>query len=74
MTCWPTFVLMKVWTTPKALVTAATATMAITSQTSSRRFLSGRAVSRMARSRNGEDSPTTEEATMIAVTRPSCQR
>ena len=74
MTCWPTFVLIQVWITPKAEVTAATATMPATSQTSSATFLSGRAVSMTARSRNGEASPTTEEATMMAVTIASCQR
>ena len=35
MTCWPTFVLIQVWITPRAEVTAATATMPITSQASS---------------------------------------
>ena len=74
MTCWPTLVLIQVWITPKAEVTAATATMPITSQASSRTFLSGRAVSMTARSRNGEASPTMEEATMMAVTIASCQR
>ena len=74
MTCWPTLVLIQVWITPKAEVTAATATMPTTSQASSRTFLSGRAVSMTARSRNGEASPTTEEATMMAVTIASCQR
>ena len=74
MTCWPTFVLIQVWITPKAEVTAATATMPITSQASSCRFRSGRAVSMTARSRNGEASPTSEEATMIAVTMASGQR
>ncbi len=48
--------------------------MPITSQASSRTFFSGSAVSMTARSRNGEASPTMEEATMIAVTSPSCQR
>ena len=74
ITCWPTLVLIQVWITPNAEVTAATATMPITSQASSRRFLSGRAVSMTARSRNGEASPTMEEATMMAVTIASCQR
>ncbi len=74
MTCWPTLVLIHVWTTPKAEVMAATATMPITSQASSRTFFSGSAVSMTARSRNGAASPTMEEATMIAVTSPSCQR
>ena len=74
MTCWPTFVLIQVWMTPKAEVTAATATIATTSQASSRRFLSGRAVSMTARSRNGEASPTREEAAMMAVTIASCHR
>jgi hypothetical protein len=74
MTCWPTLVLIQVWITLKTEVTAATATMPITSQTSSRRFLAGSAVSIIARSRNGEASPTTEEAAMIAVTIASCQR
>ena len=40
MTCWPTLVLIQVWITPKAEVTAATATMPITSQASSRTFRS----------------------------------
>src|SRR5487761_691702 len=74
MTCWPTLVLIQVWITPKAEVTAATATMPATSQASSRRFLAGRAVSMTARSRNGEASPTMEETTMMAVTIASCQR
>ncbi len=34
MTCWPTFVLIQVWITPRAEVMAATATMPITSQAS----------------------------------------
>ena len=74
MTCWPTLVLIQVWITPKAEVTAATATMPITSQASSCTFLAGRALSMTARSRNGEASPTMEEATMMAVTTASCQR
>ena len=74
MTCWPTLVLIQVWMTPKAEVMAATATMPITSQASSRTFLSGRAVSMTARSRNGEARPTMEEATMMAMTIASCQR
>jgi hypothetical protein len=45
-----------------------------TSQASSCTFLAGRAVSMTARSRNGEASPTMEEATMMAVTRASGQR
>ena len=55
-------------------MTAATATMAITSQASSRTFRSGSAVSMTARSRNGEASPTSEEAAMMAVTTVSCHR
>jgi hypothetical protein len=74
MTCWPTLVEIQVWTTPKAEVTAATATMAATSRTSSRTFRSGSAVSMTARSRNGDASPTMEEATMMAVTTASGQR
>ncbi len=74
MTCWPTLVLIQVWTTPKAEVTAATATMPATSQASSRTFLAGSAVSMTARSRNGEASPTTEEATMMTVTIASGHR
>jgi hypothetical protein len=74
MTCWPTLVLIQVWTTPKAEVTAATAIMPATSQARSRTFLAGRAVSMTALSRNGEASPTMEEATMMAVTTASCQR
>ena len=73
MTCWPTLVLIQVWMTPKAEVKAATATIAMTSQ-ASRTFLSGKAVSMTARSRNGEASPTREEATMMAVTMASCHR
>ena len=73
MTCWPTFVLIQVWITPKAEVTAAMPTMPATSRISSRRFRSGRAVSITARSRNGEATPTMEEATMMAVTMASCQ-
>ena len=53
---------------------AATATMASTSQASSCTFRSGSAVSMIARSRNGEASPTSEEATMIAVTTASGHR
>ena len=74
MMCWPTLVLIHVWMTPRPEVTAATATMAMTSQASSRTSRSGRAVSMIARSRNGEASPTREEATMIAVTTASCHR
>ena len=74
MTCWPTRVLIHVWTTPNAEVMAATATMPITSQASSGRFLAGSAVSITARSRNGEASPTRDEATMMAVTMASGQR
>ncbi len=72
MTCWPTLVEIQVWMTPRPELTAATATMAITSQASSCRFRSGRALSMTARSRNGEASPTSEEATMMAVTTVSC--
>src|ERR1035438_3958878 len=68
MTCWPTLVLIQVWITPRAEVIAATATMPMTSQVSSRTLLSGHALSMTARSRNGEASPTMEEATMMAVT------
>ena len=71
MTCWPTLVLIQVWTTPKAEVTAATATMPITSQTSSSRSCCGSAVSMTARSRNGDAMATTDDATMIAVTTAS---
>jgi hypothetical protein len=74
MMCWPTCVLIQVWMTPNAEVMAATATMAATSQASRRRFLSGRAVSITARSRNGEASPTRDEAAMMAVTTASCHR
>ena len=74
MTCWPTFVEIQVWMTPRPEVMAATATMAITSQASSRTFRSGSAVSMTARSRNGEASPTSEEAAMMAVTTASCHR
>ena len=73
MTCWPTLVLIQVWITPKAEVTAAMPIIAATSRISSRRFRSGRAVSITARSRNGEATPTMEEATMMAVTMVSCQ-
>src|SRR6185312_14822930 len=72
MTCWPTFVLIQVWITPKAEVTAATATMPPASQASSRTLWSGRAVSMTARSRKGEARPTMEEAAMMAVTIASC--
>ena len=74
MTCWPTRVLIQVWTTPNAEVIAATATMPITSQASKVTFLCGRAVSMTARSRNGDASPTRDEATMMAVTMASGQR
>ena len=73
MTCWPTLVLIQVWITPKAEVTAAMPIMPATSRISSRRFRSGRAVSITARSRNGEATPTTEEAAMMAVTIAICQ-
>ena len=52
----------------------ATATMPMTSQASRCRFFSGRALSMTARSRNGEASPTMEEAAMMAVTTASGQR
>ncbi len=74
MTCWPTLVAIQAWMTPKAEVTAATATMPATSQARSRTFRSGKAVSITARSRKGDASPTSEEATMTAVTMASCQR
>ena len=74
MTCCPTLVLIQVWITPKMEVMAATPTMPSTSQTSNRRFLSGSALSITARSRNGEASPTMDEAAMMAVTIASCQR
>ena len=74
MTCWPTLVLIQVWITPRAEVIAATATMPTTSQVSSPRFLAGSALSMTARSRNGEASPTMEDATMMAVTMASGQR
>ncbi len=73
MTCWPTEVAIQVWITPKAEVTAAMPTMPAISRISSRRFRSGSAVSITARSRNGEATLTTEEATMMAVTMTSCQ-
>ena len=60
--------------TPNAAVMPATATIAITSQASRRTSRSGRALSMTARSRNGEASPTREEATMMAVTTDSCHR
>ena len=74
MMCWPTLVLIQVWITPKADVMPATAIIPATSQASSRTFRSGSAVSMTARSRNGEASPTREDAAMIAVTMASCQR
>ena len=74
MTCCPTFVEIQVCTTPNPEVMAATAIMASTSQASSCTFFSGSAVSMIARSRNGEASPTSEEATMIAVTTASGHR
>ena len=74
MTCWPTLVLIQVWITPSAEVRAATATMPMTSQASNRTFLSGKAVSMTARSRNGEARLMMDEATMMAVTMASGQR
>ena len=74
MTCCPTLVLIQVWTTPNAEVRVATATMPMTSQASSWRFLCGSAVSMTARSRKGEARLTREDATMIAVTTASGQR
>ena len=65
MTCWPTRVEIQVCTTPNAEVTAATATMPMTSQTSRRTSRSGSALSMTARSRNGEAMPTIEDATMM---------
>ena len=74
ITCWPTEVLIQVWITPSAEVSAATATMPAVSQTSSGRSRSGSAVSITARSRNGLAMATTEDATMIATTAASGQR
>ena len=74
MTCWPTLVLIQVWTTPSAAVTAATASMPMTSQTSRVRFCCGNAVSMTARSRNGDAMPTMDDATMIAMTIASGHR
>ena len=74
MMCWPTLVEIHVCTTPNAEVRAATATIAMTSQASSRTSRSGSALSMTARSRNGEASPTSEEATMMAVTTASGHR
>ena len=74
MTCWPTFVLIQVWITPRAEVTAATASMPMTSQASRCTFFSGSALSMIARSRNGEARLTMDEAAMMAVTTASGQR
>ena len=74
MTFWPTVVEIHVCTTPSAAVTAATATMPATSQTSRFRFRCGRASSMTARSRNGEAIATTDETTMMAVTVAMGQR
>jgi hypothetical protein len=68
MTFWPTFVEIHVWTTPRAAVTVATATMPVTSQTRRVTFWCGRASSMTARSRNGEAIATTDDRTMMAVT------
>ena len=68
ITCWPTRVLAQVCTTPSAAVSAATATMPPASMASRGRSRFGSAVSITARSRNGEAMPSTDEATMIAVT------
>jgi hypothetical protein len=74
MTRCPVRVLIQVCTTPKAAVNAAIATMAMTSQTSSRRLRRGIALSITARSRNGEARPTSDDATMSSVTSASGQR
>ena len=74
ITRWPTEVLTQVWTTPRAEVTAATATMPAVSQISSGRSRSGNAVSITARSRNGLAMATTDDTTMIATTPASGQR
>ena len=68
MTCWPMRVLIQVWHTPSAAVTAATATIPATSRASSVRLRSGSAVSTTARSRNGDARPTSEDATIVTVT------
>ena len=74
MTCWPTLVLTQVWTTPSTDVTPATATIPAASTTSRRRSCWGRAVSMMARSRNGDARPTIDDAMMIATTPATDQR
>ena len=70
----PTRVLTQVWTTPSAAVSAATATMPPVSAASRGRSRFGSAVSITARSRNGEAMPSTDEATMIAVTPAMARR
>ena len=61
MTCWPTRLERYVWTTPSMPVTIEMPIIPPTSAVSRATFLSGMAVSRTARSRNGEMIPSRAE-------------
>lgn len=74
MTSCPMRVEIHVWATPRAAVTAATATMPAASQASSVTSRSGRATSMTSRSRNGEAIPTIEDATIVTTTTVSGPR
>lgn len=62
MTRWPTVVETRVWSTPKTLFTTAVAIMPRASRLSRPVRPCGIAVSRMARSMNGEATETSDEA------------
>ncbi len=62
MTRWPTVVEIRVWSTPNTLVTTAVRIMPSASRLSSPVRPSGIATSRISFSRNGEATPTSEEA------------
>ena len=74
ITSCPTRVEIQVCATPSTAVTAATAIMPTTSQTSRVRSRSGNARSITARSRKGEAIATIDDTTMIAVTTANCPR
>ncbi len=71
MTRWPTVVEIRVWSTPKTLLTTAVATMPSTRTVSRPVRPCGIAVSSTARSRNGVVTETTAEA---ATSRPTTAR
>src|SRR3954453_16686398 len=74
MTCWPTRFDSQVWPMPNAPVTIGMATIPATSAVSSFVSFSGIAVSRTARSRNGEMIPRPAETRIRPSSASSCRR